>query len=79
MEKNEAVFTMKNISKHVYQGDLAKGALAERFVRGETSRTTEGSGLGLSITKSLTELMGGTFTLTIDGDLFIITVSFGIA
>ncbi|MCI5857896.1 MAG: HAMP domain-containing histidine kinase [Agathobacter sp.] len=79
VEKNEAVFTMKNISKNVYQGDLAKGALAERFVRGETSRTTEGSGLGLSITKSLTELMGGTFTLTIDGDLFIITVSFGIA
>lgn len=79
VEKDKAVFTMKNISKNVYQGDLANGALTERFVRGETSRTTEGSGLGLSITKSLTELMGGIFTLTIDGDLFIITVSFGIA
>lgn len=79
VEKDKAVFTMKNISKNVYQGDLANGALTERFVRGETSRTTEGSGLGLSITKSLTELMGGIFTLTVDGDLFIITVSFGIA
>lgn len=79
VEKDKAVFTMKNISKNVYQGDLANGALTERFVRGETSRTTEGSGLGLSITKSLTELMSGIFTLTIDGDLFIITVSFGIA
>lgn len=79
VDEDKAVFTMKNISKNVYQGELTAGALAERFVRGETSRTTEGSGLGLSITKSLTELMGGIFTLTIDGDLFIVTVSFGIA
>ena len=44
--------------------------LLERFVRGEESRTTEGSGLGLSIAKSLTELQGGTFQLVVDGDLF---------
>lgn len=79
VEQDVAVFTMKNISKNIYQGELAEGALTERFVRGESSRTTEGSGLGLSIAKSLTELMGGTFSLTVDGDLFIITVSFKIA
>ena len=42
----------------------------ERFVRGEESRSTEGSGLGLSIARSLTELQGGTFDLAVDGDLF---------
>ena len=42
----------------------------ERFVRGDSSRTTEGSGLGLSIAQSLAKLMGGSVRLTIDGDLF---------
>lgn len=42
----------------------------ERFVRGDSSRHTEGSGLGLNIAKSLMELMGGTFALSVDGDLF---------
>ena len=50
--------------------------MTERFVRGEVSRTTEGSGLGLSITKNLTNLMGGTFDIKVDGDLFIATISF---
>ena len=50
--------------------------LTERFVRGEASRTTEGSGLGLSIAKNLTNLMGGTFELKLDGDLFVATISF---
>ena len=44
--------------------------LMERFVRGDASRSTEGSGLGLSIARSLTELQGGTFTIAIEGDLF---------
>ena len=42
----------------------------ERFVRGDDSRGSEGNGLGLSIAKSLTELMGGHLELTIDGDIF---------
>ena len=50
--------------------------LTERFVRGETSRTTEGSGLGLSIAKNLTNLLGGEFKIEIDGDLFIATISY---
>ena len=44
--------------------------LMERFVRGDSSRTSEGSGLGLSIAKSLTEIMQGTMQLEIEGDLF---------
>ena len=48
----------------------------ERFVRGDESRTTEGSGLGLSIARSLTELQGGLFRLEVDGDLFKAVVSF---
>ena len=50
--------------------------LTARFVRGETSRTTEGSGLGLSIAKNLTNLMGGTFEISAEGDLFIATITF---
>jgi len=48
----------------------------ERFVRGDSSRNTEGSGLGISIAKSLTELMEGTFELTVDGDLFKVALTF---
>ncbi len=50
--------------------------LQERFVRGDSSRNTEGSGLGISIAKSLTELMHGKFDLTIDGDLFKVILTF---
>ena len=49
---------------------MAPERLMERFVRGDESRTTEGSGLGLSIARSLTELQGGIFQLKVDGDLF---------
>lgn len=72
-----AVFTIKNISKTELNvnGTEARD-LTERFVRGEASRTTEGSGLGLSIAKNLTNLMGGEFEIVIDGDLFIATISY---
>lgn len=78
---DEAVFCIKNIAKNAIRMDLAENGndLTERFVRGEESRTTEGSGLGLSIAKSLTILMGGQFEIHADGDLFIATISFKIA
>ena len=50
--------------------------LTERFVRGDASRNTEGSGLGLSIANSLTEIMGGKLSIIIDGDLFKVTLYF---
>ena len=48
----------------------------QRFVRGDKSRTTEGSGLGISIAQNLTELQNGKFNLILDGDLFKIQVEF---
>ena len=51
----------------------------ERFVRGDSSRNTEGSGLGLSIAQSLTELMQGSMKLEIDGDLFKVILKFNIS
>ncbi len=68
------VFRMKNISAS--RLDISPEELTERFVRGDRSRTTEGSGLGLSIAKSLAELMGGAFSIELDGDLFCAVVSF---
>ena len=59
---------MKNISRDPLNGSAQD--LMERFVRGDASRHTEGSGLGLNIAKSLMELMGGTFAISVDGDLF---------
>lgn len=68
------VIAVKNISRE--RLNIAAEELMERFVRGDSSRATEGSGLGLSIAQSLTELMGGTFELMIDGDLFKVKISF---
>lgn len=62
------ILTIKNISS--FPLEISPEQLIERFVRGDTSRTTEGSGLGLSIAQSLTALQGGKFDIQIDGDLF---------
>lgn len=64
----------KNVSKAAL--NIPPDELMERFVRGDSSRNSEGSGLGLSIARSLTTLMGGTFDLEIDGDLFKAKISF---
>ena len=72
--EGKAVFSLKNISH--YPLDISSEELMERFVRGDRSRHTEGSGLGLSIAKSLTELQKGTFDLTVDGDFFKVVISF---
>ncbi len=66
-------FTIKNIS--AFPLNISPEQLTERFVRGDESRSTEGSGLGLSIAQSLTGLQGGKFQLEIDGDLFKVTVA----
>lgn len=71
-----SVITFKNVSKS--QLNISSEELMERFVRGDSSRNTEGSGLGLSIAQSLTELMGGTLVLMVDGDLFKVTLRFPI-
>ena len=72
--EGKAVFSLKNISH--YPLDISSDELMERFVRGDKSRHTEGSGLGLSIAKSLTQLQGGEFELTVDGDFFKVVLSF---
>ena len=74
---NKAVITFKNTSRDPL--NISADELMERFVRGDSSRNTEGNGLGLSIAKSLTELQGGTLTLSVDGDLFKVILSFPIA
>ena len=66
--KGQVQLSVKNISREPL--NVPPERLMERFVRGDESRTTEGSGLGLSIARSLTELQGGEFRLTVDGDLF---------
>ena len=64
----DAVITFKNTSRDAL--DMTEEELMERFTRGDSSRGTEGNGLGLSIARSLAELQGGTLKLDIDGDLF---------
>lgn len=71
---NKVKIEMKNISKDKL--NITAEELMQRFVRGDKSRTTEGSGLGISISKSLTELQGGEFKMDVDGDLFKIELVF---
>lgn len=67
-----AKLTFKNVSK--YPLDISPDELVQRFVRGDASRSGEGSGLGLSIAKNLCELQRGELSIEIDGDLFKATV-----
>ena len=68
------VISLKNISREPL--NVSAQELLERFVRGDASRNTEGSGLGLNIAKSLMELQGGSLQLLVDGDLFKVTLCF---
>ena len=73
--KNEEVrIAFRNVSREPL--NISAEELMERFVRGDASRNTEGSGLGLSIARSLTELNRGALELTVDGDLFKATLVF---
>lgn len=71
---SKAVLSVKNISENPL--NIQEKDLTERFIRGDVSRTTEGSGLGLSIAKNLTEAQGGVFEIYLDGDLFRVTITF---
>lgn len=72
--EKEAVISFKNISR--YELNISGDELMERFVRGDASRHTEGSGLGLSIAGSLMELMSGKLEIVVDGDLFKVVLHF---
>ena len=67
-EVDQVLISFKNISK--YELNISEDELMERFKRGDESRSSQGSGLGLSITKSLIENQNGDFKISIDGDLF---------
>ena len=74
-DKEEKVtLEIKNISKDKL--NISVDELMQRFVRGDKSRNTEGNGLGISISKSLTELQNGKFNMEIDGDLFKVELEF---
>ena len=73
-EGSKACLTFRNISREPL--NLSGEALMERFVRGDSSRSTEGSGLGLAIARNLAQLQGGEMDLSVDGDLFKVTLRF---
>lgn len=73
----EAIATIKNTAN--YEMDFGPDDILQRFARGDESRSTEGSGLGLSIVQSFTEICRGRFSITIDGDLFKVELRFNLA
>lgn len=73
-EDDKVYIKMKNISKEKL--NIPAEELMQRFVRGDKSRTTEGSGLGISIAQNLTEIQNGKFNLIVDGDLFKVELEF---
>ena len=73
-QDDKAVIIYRNVS--AYELNTSEDELMERFVRGDKSRHTEGSGLGLSIAQNLVELQGGSFRIHIDGDLFKVIIEF---
>ncbi len=73
-DEEKVTFTLKNVSAAPL--NISAEELMERFTRGDSSRTTEGSGLGLSIAKDLTRLQNGEFEIQLDGDLFKVIISF---
>ena len=73
-EVQNIIIEIKNISKEKL--NISAEELMQRFVRGDKSRTTEGSGLGISIAQNLTELQNGKFELKLDGDLFKVKMIF---
>ena len=75
-KSEKAIITFKNVSKT--QLNISPDQLMERFVRGDSSRNTEGSGLGLNIAQSLTEILNGKMSLHIDGDLFKVVLIFDV-
>ncbi len=75
-KSNEVYIEIKNISKEKL--NISAEELMQRFVRGDKSRTTEGSGLGISIAQNLTEIQKGVFNLKLDGDLFRVELIFNI-
>ena len=76
-DEERAVFSIKNVSaRSLARENSEVEDLTERFIRGDSSRTTEGSGLGLSISKMLTELMGGKFEIDLEDDLFRVKLTF---
>lgn len=77
VEGEEVIFNLKNISEE--ELNITPEELTERFIRGDRSRSKEGSGLGLSIAKSLTQMQGGIFKLELDGDLFKVSIMFPLA